>query len=153
MIQDLSPFFSGSARAQSWRVAVQSSLAFALAALILLAWCSIGLAPMPASASGGQCKWEGGPGSPTYPSCRIQDCLEDGGVARCQDPDIVPPVPRSASEADGQHFTYTVCHAGTHPSTGFAWCTLGGGSYANGSCTYANPNALQIVSRGVVYES
>jgi RHS repeat-associated protein len=46
---------------------------------------SVVAVPPVAHAANGQCKWEGGPGAPTYPSCEAEDCANVGGKAQCTD--------------------------------------------------------------------
>jgi RHS repeat-associated protein len=59
----------------------------ALPAAVVTLVVSLGAAvvlPSPiAHAAGGQCKWEGGAGAPTYQSCLVEDCVGRGGMAQC----------------------------------------------------------------------
>ncbi len=69
-----------------------------------------------AFAHSGQCKWEGGPGatglsSDPYAYCKIEDCVEDGGLAICTQPRIQP-LNNDPSLADGEGWTYSICNWG-----------------------------------------
>src|SRR5690349_24392062 len=63
--------------------------------------------PQVAFASGGQCKWEGGPG--TAAACKDEDCMEDGGNAMCEEPIAKPPTGIPESWTDGEGFAYGGC--------------------------------------------
>jgi RHS repeat-associated protein len=87
-------------------------------------------------AANGQCKWEGGAGAPTYPSCANEDCIGNGGIAQCEDPEVAPPSGKTLAETDGGKFFYTLCDmAMTTATTSRSWCQAGGGTWSNGSCT------------------
>jgi RHS repeat-associated protein len=80
----------------------------------------------PAQASGGQCRWEGGPGGG---ACDLEDCLEDGGKAMCMEPEIRPPGGNDAA-ADGQKFQYHACDvAGPQMWRIARWCTAMDGTW------------------------
>jgi YD repeat-containing protein len=84
----------------------------------------------PVAASFGQCRWEGGPGAPTYPACREEDCTEDGGYAKCTEPEKRPPIPRGDHQADGEKFTYGMCDmAGPSIPNIALWCSAQGGTW------------------------
>jgi RHS repeat-associated protein len=85
--------------------------------------------PRPAHALYGQCKWENGPGAPTNPSCVVEDCTGNGGVAQCTEPQIAPTQGTNAANVDGQKFTYGDCDYEA-PSIGASdrWCIVEGGT-------------------------
>jgi RHS repeat-associated protein len=81
-----------------------------------------------ALAANGDCVWEGGPGNPTYPYCKAQDCLQNNGLAACENPDIVPTVPWFA--ADSNRYSYHGCQvAQSSMAETAAWCTASGGTW------------------------
>lgn len=82
----------------------------------------------PASAASGQCKWENGPGAPTYAYCAFEDCLERGGLAQCTEPEVRPLTPRNEEQTDNNNFIYGMCDRGPpHPAKDAKWCTSEGG--------------------------
>jgi RHS repeat-associated protein len=87
----------------------------------------------PAFAANGQCRWEGGPGAPTYGTCELEDCLGNGGLAQCYDPDVYrPPLPFTESEAGSGKWMYYSC---AETSTdNYYWCHAAGGSYSGTQC-------------------
>jgi RHS repeat-associated protein len=83
-----------------------------------------------AEAMNGQCKWENGPGYPTYQSCRSEDCLGKGGLAICTAPEIRPPMGFNDSQTDGQKFGYSMCDvAGPSIPRIARWCAALGGTW------------------------
>lgn len=98
-------------------------------ALLAGAW--LITAPTPAHATNGQCRWEGGAGSPTYAYCSNEDCAGDGGFAQCQRPPrVVPPQPWLDGQGDGQSFVYFTCKEGSPQSgDGAQWCAASGGQW------------------------
>ena len=99
-------------------------LTYVLAVLLLGGW----MHPPVAHADSGQCKWEGGPGAPTYPYCQDQDCTKDGGWLTCSDPEIRPLSDLSDAQTDGQKYVYS---GGTTPlaNDNAAWCAAAGGQF------------------------
>lgn len=86
-----------------------------------------------ARAAGGQCRWEGGSGAPTYPACKQEDCQGHGGTAHCTEP-----IPRSGTTdgaADKDGWTYNACIPNGHL---IQHCTANGGTW-NGSCNGLPP--------------
>lgn len=84
----------------------------------------------PASAASGQCLWENGPGAPTYAYCALEDCIEQGGLAQCTEPEIRPIVSRNESQTDNDDFIYGMCDRGPpHPAKDAKWCTSEGGTW------------------------
>ncbi|MBK6598194.1 MAG: RHS repeat protein [Proteobacteria bacterium] len=84
----------------------------------------------PAHAAGGNCKWEGGLGAPTYPGCFEEDCAEDGGSAICTKPEPRPTSGYNDSQVDGGKFIYPICDV-TAPSISRSavWCQAQGGTW------------------------
>lgn len=96
----------------------------ALGCLILLA--ILAAFSHPASATGGLCKWEGGPG--VAPACRSEDCPKDGGTAICTQVEIQQP--RAGNNAEG--YTYDMCDGINYSSNDVKWCRAAGGTPGTG---------------------
>lgn len=60
-----------------------------------------------AVAAGGQCAWEGGPGAPLHAYCKNEDCIEDGGLMICTEPEFYNPW--GPSDADGWGYSFQDC--------------------------------------------
>jgi len=110
-----------------------------------LLWMSASLlAPASAFASGGQCRWEGGPGGTA--ECLDEDCVEEGGRALCSEPELQAPWPYKDADADAEKYVYRMC--GMIPNYGqgvgtdfWRWCAAEGGtgvSDANGNADCVN---------------
>jgi RHS repeat-associated protein len=81
-------------------------------------------------ASGGQCRWEGGAGHPTFPSCRLEDCIGEGGLAQCTKPVFAPYSNTAESKSDANRWRYGYCKmGGTMASDWNAACRAAGGTY------------------------
>jgi hypothetical protein len=102
-----------------------------------------------ALASGGVCKWEGGPGvslppSPTltgYASfCAMEDCVGAGGYAKCTKPKKAPANSRTDAESDQEKWSYQMCDwagltSGNVCSQSASWCQAAGGTvFGTNSC-------------------
>jgi hypothetical protein len=86
--------------------------------------------PIEAVATYGQCVWEGGPGAPTYPECKMEDCVGSGGVAQCTEPEIQARDGIPAANVDGQKFTYGMCdYEGPYLGYAVRWCLVEGGTW------------------------
>jgi len=79
-----------------------------------------------AEASGGQCRWEGGPGLDA--SCRTQDCPRDGGTAICTQVEIQKPTQGDNPEG----YTYGMCDGSLYTSNDVKWCIAAGGTPGTG---------------------
>jgi RHS repeat-associated protein len=116
----------------------RSALFRSLAASIVLGalqWTATLPVAAPARADSGQCRYEGGPGNPTYPSCLIQDCIGAGGLAQCTDPVAKASIPFSDPDTDADRFHYNTC--GPNGITGYFFCQAVGGTFLGGyvGCT------------------
>jgi RHS repeat-associated protein len=96
-------------------------------------------------AANGQCKWEGGSGSPTYPSCNLEDCVNVGGRAQCREPVVTPDTSVPEAYTDDDKFTFRSC-----PGLASHHCVAQGGTWVGGNpaCTglpqgFAAGNSLQ----------
>ena len=109
-----------------------------LMALIL----GVGIAPAPAHANNGQCRWEGGPGFVqgvnTYTYCQQEDCIGNGGFAQCTEPEFRPLANYDESETDNGKFFYDSCPPNTGDYDDF--CRAAGGTYD----FYANPECAGL---------
>lgn len=84
----------------------------------------------------GQCRWEGGLG--VSDACKLEDCPEDGGLADCTDPELVPPGGRPPSDGDADGFIYSMCdYHGPYIYRDRRWCESAGGTW-NGPTDCAN---------------
>ncbi len=91
-----------------------------------------------ANAANGQCKWEGGAGDPTYPSCKDEDCIEDGGRAQCVAPSTKPNNGLTSADVDGDNWRYFMCREVAPNVPDYrGWCMAAGGTYSGGTCTGA----------------
>lgn len=121
---------------------------------LLLAGAVITYVPV-AHASAGQCRWESGPGSPTFPSCKLEDCIGNGGLAQCAEPIRSPPGPFTSAEAGGDGWMYFMCNEGFGgPPDTAAWCAAAGGSWNGSTCnglgsTFPRGNPTISNSEGV----
>lgn len=108
---------------------LRMSKSFAGAVALLLQVCLAGTAlvtPHEAQASGNLCVWEGGPG--TDPSCKLEDCQEDGGDMMCREPEPRPVGPEAHS--DGNKFSYGACDVrGPSVHAIAQWCRAVGGTW------------------------
>lgn len=104
-----------------------TSAGFLLAAIMNASPMLLGMGvAAPAQASGGQCRWEGGPGGG---ACDLEDCMEDGGKAMCTEPEVRPPGGNDA-RADGEKFVYDACDvAGPMMWRIARWCTAMDGTW------------------------
>ncbi len=84
-------------------------------------------------AANGQCAWEGGPGAQTYPACANEDCVEQGGKAKCTEPEPRASNPDYASDDSAWQYSYSDCPVW---SPWFpAWCNAAGGNWGGGQCS------------------
>lgn len=84
-------------------------------------------------ASGGMCRWEGGPG--TDVSCKAEDCPKDGGNAQCTQVQIKKP----SAGKNPQGYVYDMCDGLNYVSNDRRWCEAAGGTwgsdpYGQGAC-------------------
>jgi RHS repeat-associated protein len=87
-----------------------------------------------AHATNGQCKWENGPGAPTYNECLNEDCLGAGGYATCSEATLRPPSGLNDSQADGQSWHYNFADGNEGDEGDF--CIGEGGQWSG---FYGNP--------------
>lgn len=87
------------------RLCAMASLAAIILGMQLSGVVVLSLLPATAEASFGQCRWEGGPGAPTHPSCEQEDCIGEGGFAEC-----LSPIPKrwTNEPADSDLWSYAV---------------------------------------------
>lgn len=110
-----------------------------MAALVWMLFASAMMLVAPAAvhAANGQCKWEGGPGAPTYASCDVEDCTGDGGHAQCSEPIITP----TEHYVDGDNFAYQMCEdTAAYTYNWDRWCVIEGGTFSGDTgCTNIPP--------------
>lgn len=125
-----------------------------LVALMASAWIvgasgvvTLGLIPTTALASNNQCQWENGPGAPTYPSCREEDCIGKGGFAECK----VPQVAQLAASLpfDSQYWTYGIGITEFYLNQYACWA-WGGVYSANGACSVLTASASETDAQAAV---
>jgi RHS repeat-associated protein len=97
--------------------------------LLVVSMTGIGM-PQVAVASNGQCRWEGGPGFPIHSSCRREDCLGEGGLTMCTEPEFRPPIGSNDSQVDDEKFSYRMCDmAAASIGRIRRWCEVQGGTW------------------------
>src|SRR5687768_14669560 len=104
-----------------------------LGALAFFFQLTVVLLPQEARADNGQCRYEGGPGAPTYQQCLAQDCIGEGGNAQCTQPKPKPDSPFFESETDPEKFHYWSC-----PPSGYSgevYCLKAGGTWSTAGCS------------------
>jgi len=118
------------------RFAAVSRVSLAATALLATTFFGAGIACSPrAEASNGQCVWEGGPGVGTYPACENEDCIEDGGLVVCTEPELRPPSGYRDDQVDGEKFGYMMCDQQTPQIAHIGrWCTVQGGTWTGSTC-------------------
>ena len=127
-------------RTQRLAVLIGMGATWLLMALIL----GVGIAPAPAHANNGQCRWEGGPGFVqgvnTYTYCQQEDCIGNGGFAQCTEPEFRPLANYDEGETDNGKFFYDSCPPNTGDYDDF--CRAAGGTYD----FYANPECAALAA-------
>ncbi len=91
-----------------------------------------------AFAANGQCRWEGGTGVlGGYDYCKAEDCLGNGGLARCTAGVGIPFASYSDTDVDANKWEYEMCDGQGNMSTLAMWCSASGGTWSsqsNGTC-------------------
>jgi hypothetical protein len=65
-----------------------------------------------------------------YSACKVEDCVEDGGLAVCTEPEIRPPSNWTDENTDAEKFGYDMCdEAGPSIPAIAAWCAAEGGTW------------------------
>lgn len=123
----------------SVRAAISCVIGASIAGIgwMLLVGATVVMAPVAAHAANGQCKWEGGPGAPTYASCDLEDCTGDGGHAQCGEVVITPTEPL----VDNNNYAYHMCEdTAAYTYNWQRWCLVEGGSFSGDTgCTGIPP--------------
>ncbi len=121
----------------------------AIVQLVIVFGGAIGSLTMPGVAlAWGECVWQGGPGAPQYPQCKVEDCKGAGGNAECQDPKPGVAPPLTASQLGPDYWIYNICDEfPPHLSRDARWCTAAGGDWVlssggNPSCVNLPPEIL-----------
>lgn len=101
-----------------------------LLALLLVAAHGL-LTAAPAEAEGGLCKWEGGPGvAGGQAACAIEDCIGNGGNARCEAPKPAPPAGVPEGLLGPGNWVYNMCdEQPAHMANVAKWCTSADGTW------------------------
>jgi RHS repeat-associated protein len=136
------------------RIVTLASSFIPLVVYLLTAAGGLGISPV-AAASDGKCRWENGPG--TDVSCLNEDCIEDGGLMICSEPEIRPAFPFGEAQTDGEMFSYGMCEmappsipkdAAWCQAQGGTWVLIGGGEQQCQNLPAQYPGIRQATSEG-----
>jgi RHS repeat-associated protein len=119
-----------------------AALAGALPAglLCLVGVLAVAIPVSPAQAANGQCRWEGGAGSPTAAYCAAEDCVGRGGLAQCS-AGVGAVLGGYTEEQSGPNkWIYSADNGYNNQPINAAWCNAAGG-YWDGA---TNPQCLNL---------